>query len=107
MILSCLNITSIDSSYLHLFVPSTDHGSHGESHTLVVVYHVGQYLGGSCHGDTFLVTQLIHSVEKILEHTSHYAHTLTSHIHTFTLHARTTTPHTQLYTHPHTPALVG
>lgn len=40
-------------------VPSTHHGSHAESHALVLVHHVGQQLGGRRHRDAFLVAKLV------------------------------------------------
>lgn len=40
-------------------VPATHHGSHAESHPLVLVHHIGQELGRRCHRDALLVAQLI------------------------------------------------
>lgn len=40
-------------------VPATHHGSHAESHTLVLVHHIGQEFGRCCHGDALLVAKLI------------------------------------------------
>lgn len=40
-------------------VPATHHGSHAESHALVLVHHVGQELGGGRHRDALLVAELI------------------------------------------------
>lgn len=40
-------------------VPATHHGSHAESHPLVLVHHVGQEFGRRCHRDALLVAKLI------------------------------------------------
>lgn len=40
-------------------VPATHHGSHAETHALVLVHHVSKQLGGCCHRDALLVAKLI------------------------------------------------
>lgn len=40
-------------------VPTRDHGTHRESHALVLIHHVGQKLGGSRHRDALLVTEFV------------------------------------------------
>lgn len=58
------NKGKIESKTSHLiqtypFVESRDHDSHGQSHAFVVVGDVGEQLGGRCHGDPLVVTQLV------------------------------------------------
>lgn len=40
-------------------VPATHHGSHAESHALVLVHHVSKQLRGCCHRDALLVAKLV------------------------------------------------
>lgn len=40
-------------------VPAAHHGSHAESHALVLVHHVGEQLGGRRHRDALLVAKLV------------------------------------------------
>lgn len=40
-------------------VPATHHGSHAESHALVLVHHVSKQLGGCRHRDALLVAKLV------------------------------------------------
>ncbi len=43
----------------HSFVPTSDHGTHGQAHILVRVDHVGQDLGRAGHRNSLLVSQLV------------------------------------------------
>lgn len=40
-------------------VPAAHHGSHAESHALVLVHHVGEQLGGRRNRDALLVAKLV------------------------------------------------
>mmetsp|Transcript_22780 Transcript_22780/g.36646 ORF Transcript_22780/g.36646 Transcript_22780/m.36646 type:complete len:236 (+) Transcript_22780:204-911(+) len=46
-----------------LVVPACNHGTAGQALSLVLPENVGEQLGGSCHGDLLLVSQLVHSAQ--------------------------------------------